>query len=172
MPAIENERSSSEELVITRTFDAPRALVWKVWTEREHLMHWWGPKGLTMVSAKVDLRPGGIFHYGMKAANGDEMWGKFVYREISEPDRLVFVVSFSDPDTNTVRAPFSETWPLEVQSTLTLVEEGGKTTVTMRAIPVNANEEEWRSFAAMHVSMRGGWGGTLDQLEAYLGSQR
>src|SRR5512143_3627345 len=52
------------ELVITRVLDAPRDLVWKAWTEPERLMHWWGPKGFVMQTVKLDLRPGGVFHYG------------------------------------------------------------------------------------------------------------
>jgi uncharacterized protein YndB with AHSA1/START domain len=54
--------SACREFVITRTFDAPRDLVWRAFTEAEHLKHWWGPKGFKMLSCKLDLRPGGIFH--------------------------------------------------------------------------------------------------------------
>jgi len=62
--------ASDEPFVLTRTFDAPRALVWKVWTEPEHLSQWWGPKGLTMLYCKVNLRPGGLCHYGMRTPDG------------------------------------------------------------------------------------------------------
>ena len=62
---------------------------------------------------------------GLRSPDGNEMWGKFVYREIAAPERLVFVSSFSDADGNTVRAPFSETWPLEILNTLSLVEHEG-----------------------------------------------
>jgi uncharacterized protein YndB with AHSA1/START domain len=77
------------ELVITRTFDAPRELVFKAWTDPEHLQHWWGPKGFTFDVAKLDFRPGGIFHYSMRSPDGHVMWGKFVYREIVEPEKIV-----------------------------------------------------------------------------------
>ncbi|HKQ78766.1 MAG TPA: SRPBCC domain-containing protein [Blastocatellia bacterium] len=161
------ERSEGE-FVISRVFDAPRDLVFKAWTEKERLTHWWGPKGFTMRSCKLDLRPGGVFHYGMRAPNGAEMWGKWVFREVLAPERLVFVSSFSDEEGNTVRAPFSFDWPLAVLSTVTFTEHEGKTTITMRALPLNAMETERQSFESMFESMKNGWTGTMDQLTDYL----
>jgi uncharacterized protein YndB with AHSA1/START domain len=158
-------------LVITRVFDAPRSLLWKAFTEPERLARWWGPKGFTMVRSTVDLRPGGLFHYGMRSPNGQEMWGKFVYREIAAPERLVFVVSFSDEKGGTTRSPFSATWPLEVLNTLTFAESGGKTTLTLKGAPVNASDAERATFAAGHKSMQQGFAGTFDQLDAYLATE-
>jgi uncharacterized protein YndB with AHSA1/START domain len=160
--------SKQIELVITRTFDAPRELVFKAWTESEHLKHWWGPKGFTFGVSKLDLRPGGVFHYSMRSPDGHEMWGKFVYREIVAPEKIVFVNSFSDEEGNTVRAPFSPTWPLEVLNTLTLSENEGKTTLTLRGGPINATEEERKTYEAGFESMKQGFGGTFDQLADYL----
>src|SRR5262245_13604342 len=133
---------SEREFVVSRVFDAPRGLVFKAWTEEERLAQWWGPKGFTMCSCKLDLRPGGVFHYGMRAPNGAEMWGKWVFREVLAPERLVFVSSFSDQEGNTVRAPFSSDWPLGVLSTVTFIEHQGKTTITMRAVSLDATETE------------------------------
>lgn len=158
--------------VIERVFDAPRDLVWKVYTDAEHLKHWWGPKGLTMLSCKLDLRPGGMFHYGMRTPNGHEMWGKFVYRQIDPPKKVVFVVSFSDAQGGITRHPMSATWPREVLNTTTLTEEDGKTRMTMHGIPINATAEERRTFKEGHGSMQQGFKGTLDQLDAYLASVR
>src|SRR5262249_12034381 len=138
---------STGEFVITRTFDAPREMVWKAWTEQERLAKWWGPKGCTFLSGTLDLRPGGVFHYGMRSPDRKERWGKFVYREIVPQERLVFVVSFSDKNGGTLRHPLSATWPLEVLNTLTLTEQDGQTTLTMRGVPVNATEEERKTFA-------------------------
>jgi uncharacterized protein YndB with AHSA1/START domain len=76
-------------------------------------MQWFGPKGFKMPGAKIDFRPGGTFHYCMEAPNGEEMWGKFVYREIVAPERIVFVSSFSDEDGEVTRHPLSPDWPLE-----------------------------------------------------------
>ena len=60
------------------------------------MKHWWGPKGFTVLSSKMDLRVGGSYHYGMKAPNGAAMWGLFKYREIVPQEKLVFINSFSD----------------------------------------------------------------------------
>lgn len=87
----------SREFVIERVFGAPRALVWQAWTEPERLKHWWGPKGFAVTRCTVDLRPGGLMHYCLRSPEGAEMWGRFVYREVKAPERLVFVVAFSDP---------------------------------------------------------------------------
>lgn len=156
------------EMVITRSFEAPRELVFKVWTEAEHLAQWWGPKGMSLRVSTLDLRPGGIFHYSMQSPEGHIMWGKFVYREIVAPEKIVFTNSFSDEEGNTIRAPFSESWPLEVLNTLTLTENEGKTTLTLRGGPLHATEEERKAYQAMFESMKQGFGGTFDQLEEYL----
>ena len=158
------------EFSISRVFDAPRDLVWKAVTESDRLTHWWGPKGFTMLMCKVDLRPGGIFHYCMRAPNGQEMWGKWVYREIVAPERLVTVVSFTDEAGNPLRHPMSATWPLEVLNTMTLSEHDGKTTMTISGYPINATEEEYKTYDAGRGSMKQGFTGTLDQLDAYLAS--
>jgi uncharacterized protein YndB with AHSA1/START domain len=160
--------ADERELVITRTFDAPRELVFKMFTESEHLKNWWGPKGFTMNVARLELRSGGVFHYSQKSPEGQEMWGKFVYREIVEPEKLVFTNSFSDEEGNTVRAPFNPTWPLEILNILTFAEHEGKTTITLRGGPLFATEKELKTFEAAHDMIRKGFAGTFDQLAEYL----
>ena len=161
-------RAAEGEFVITRVFDAPRERVWKAWTQSERLARWWGPKGFAMEIAKLDLRPGGIFHYRMRSPDGRDMWGKFVYREIAAPERIVFVNCFSDERAGVTRHPMSPTWPLQVLSTVTFAERDGKTTLTLRGVPINASQEERQTFAAGFASMRQGFAGTLDQLDQYL----
>ncbi len=156
------------ERVITRVFDVPRDLVWKAFSESERLLHWWGPKGFTMRVGTFDFRPGGVFHYRQQSPEGVEMWGRFVYREIVAPERIVFITSFSDAEGNLVRAPFSPTWPLEILNTLTLSEHEGKTTLTLRGRPLNATEAERTTFDDARDSVRQGLTGTLDQLADYL----
>jgi len=163
---------TAEEFVISRVFDAPRELVWKVCTEPDHLMRWWGPKGFTMNVAKLDFRPGGTFHYGMRSPGGQAMWGKFVYREIIVPERIVFINSFSDEQEGLTRHPFSATWPLEVLNTQTFTEQDGKTTIALRGGPLDATEEECKTFDEGRESMRAGFGGTWDQLAEYLDTIR
>jgi uncharacterized protein YndB with AHSA1/START domain len=160
--------SSTSEFSISRTFKASRDAVWKAYSDLNALAKWWGPQGFEWIDGTLDFKPGGVFHYGMRAPNGGEMWGKFVYREIVRPERLAFLTSFSDRAGNTVRAPFAEDWPLEVLNVLTFTELHGATTVAMRGVPHNATEAEKRRFEAMKPSMNMGFKGTLDQLEQYL----
>jgi uncharacterized protein YndB with AHSA1/START domain len=162
---------SNAEFVITRTFDAPRVLVWQAWTDANHLAKWWGPAVFENEVVSFDFRPGGVFHYKMTTPNG-EMWGRFVYREINEPEKLVYVSSFSDEAGEITRAPFADNFPLEVLSTLELEENNGQTTLTLRGIPINASADEMEFFASMHSSMQGGWNGTMDQLAAHLARQK
>src|SRR4051794_22770263 len=89
------EKPADRAFLITRVFDAPRPLVWKAWTEQDRLMQWFGPKGCTMPAARLDFRPGGVFHFCLHSPDGREMWGKFAYREIVAPERIVWVHSFS-----------------------------------------------------------------------------
>jgi uncharacterized protein YndB with AHSA1/START domain len=158
----------AKELVISRTFDAPRPLVWKAWTESERLAQWWGPPGCKLRVEKLDFRPGGLFIYAMEFQPGQSMWGRFVYREITPPERLVFVNSFSDANGGITRAPFSATWPLEVLNILTLTEENKKTRLELRGGPINVTAEEQKTFDDMNSSLQQGFTGTFDQLEAYL----
>ena len=161
--------TKSADFVISRVFDAPRELVWKCFTDPERMKEWWGPKGVSVVQSKMDLRVGGTYHYGMKNPDGSVMWGRQVYREITPPARLVFINSFSDETAGLSRHPMAPTWPLEMLSTFTLEEQpGGKTKLTIRWSPHNATEEERKTFDAGHDSMNKGWGGTLEMLEAYL----
>jgi len=119
---------------------------------------------------KIDLRPGGTMHYCLRAPDGGEMWGKFAYREIVKPERLVFVNSFSDPQGGVTRHPLHASWPLEMVSTVTFEEQaGGKTKVTVRWVPADGSTElERKTFDEGRDSMKQGWGGTFEQFAAYL----
>jgi len=97
------------------------------------------------------------------------MWAKFVYREVKAPQRLVWEHAFSDEAGGLTRHPLSPTWPLKLLTTVTFEDLGsGKTKVTLRWSPLDATAEEQNTFDAAHDSMRGGWGGSFEQLEAYL----
>ena len=84
---------------------------------------------------KLDFRPGGVFHYSMRTPNGQELWGKFVYREVTVPERIVFVNSFADDRGHVVRNPWSASSPLEVHNTVTFLEHAGKATSLSAARP-------------------------------------
>jgi uncharacterized protein YndB with AHSA1/START domain len=160
--------SPGREFVISREFAAPREAVFRAWTDPERLKKWWGPKGFSVLACTVDLRPGGVFHYSIRSPEGQVIWGKWVFREVDPPVRLVFVSAFSDEQGGTTRHPFVPEWPETTLSTLTLTESAGGTTVTLRGGPVNATEAERRTFESWLDGMSNGWSGTLDQLAAHL----
>ena len=159
----------TEEFVISRVFDAPRDLLWRCFTDAEHMKQWWGPKGFKVLVSKMDLRVGGTYHYGMQAPDGSPMWGRMVYREIVPQQRLVFINSFSDEAGGVSRHPGHMSWPLEMMSVFTFEDmPGGKTKFTVRWAPHNATADEVKTFDEGRDSMTMGWSGTLEQLEAYL----
>lgn len=162
---------NAAEFIIARTFDASRDRVWRAFTQAVALAQWWGPKGSTIKVLKLDLRPGGMFHYSMEYQPGHPIYGRFVYREIVAPERLVYVSSFSDANGGIARAPFpqiKDTWPLEVLNITTFTEERGRTTISLRGHPLDASKDEIKTYTGMFESMQQGFGGTFDQLEAFL----
>jgi uncharacterized protein YndB with AHSA1/START domain len=161
--------ATGREFSITRMFDAPRELVWQCFTDPAHMKEWWGPKGSTIVASTMDLRIGGTYHGAMRDPEGRVMWAKFVYREIVAPERLVWEHSFSDEAGGLTRHPLSPSWPLKLLTVVTFEETlEGKTKLTLRWSPLNADAEERKTFDVAHDSMRGGWAGSFDQLAAYL----
>ncbi len=164
-----DQPSSSPPFIISREFEAPRDVLWKAWTDPEEMKQWLGPKGVTSSPGAQDLRPGGLYHYCMRTPDGHEMWGKYLYREVTEPEKLVFIHSFSDANCGTTRHPMSATWPLEWLSTITFTERDHKTTVTIRwETLLSTPDEERQTFDAAHDGMTQGWTGSLDQLTAYI----
>jgi uncharacterized protein YndB with AHSA1/START domain len=161
--------AKTAEFVISRVFDAPRELVWRCFTDVEHMKQWWGPKGSIVTNGTMDVRPGGLFHYCLQMPDGTPVWGKMRYLEITPRDRIVFINSFSDEAGGTTRHPMAPSWPLEMHSVFTFEDQpGGKTKFTVRWSPHNATEDEHKAFDDGRDSMRQGWGGTLDKLVAYL----
>jgi uncharacterized protein YndB with AHSA1/START domain len=160
--------SADSELIVTRVLDAPRELVWKALTEPKRLEQWWGPRGFTSRVHQLELRPGGTFLYSQRTPDGREMWGKWVYREIIAPERLVVVSSFTDERGNLARHPFSPNWPLEMLTESTFTEHQGRTTITIRMTPINATESERKTFADGRNFMEEGFAGSFEKLDNYL----
>jgi uncharacterized protein YndB with AHSA1/START domain len=160
--------AAGSAFVISRTFETPRELVWTAFTEAERMRQWFSPKGFSVKSARMEFRPGGIYHYCLVSPAGQDMWGKAAYWEIAAPERLIWVNSFSDEKGGVSRHPMAPTWPLEMLTTITMAEQGGKTTITVRWEPLNPTDDEQRTFDGGHDSMRQGWTGTLDQLDEFL----
>ena len=93
---------ADKSLIITRDIDAPRALVWRAWTEPEHFMRWWGPHDFTSPVCKIDLRVGGRYLAAMRDPSGRDFYSAGEYREIVPPERLVYTDAFADADGNIV----------------------------------------------------------------------
>ena len=142
---------ADRELVITRTFDAPRGLVFKVWAQPEHLVRWWGPRDFTTPSLKMDVRPGGTYRTCIRSPEGKEHWMQGVYREVVEPERLAMTFAWEDERGQ----PGHETLV-----TVTFADEGGKTRLTFRQAVFES--------VADRDSHRKGWSSFLDRLERYL----
>jgi uncharacterized protein YndB with AHSA1/START domain len=161
---------SNEEFVTTRVFDAPRELVFDVWTRLEHLDRWFAPKGFDILGGTLELKVGGTYHYGLRAPDGMELWGKWTFLEIKRPERLQVIVSFSDKDGGVTTHPGNPDWPRQTLSTTTFEQQGERTLLTLRWAPYQATEVERRTFVEGKASMEQGWGGTMELLENYLAS--
>ncbi|MCW3122231.1 MAG: polyketide cyclase [Flavipsychrobacter sp.] len=165
---MEQANTEKREHTIVREFNAPRELVFKAWSEAERLRQWRAPGGFEIEVLKLDFRPGGIFHYSIRG-NGQEMWGLFAYKQIVVPERIEFVLSFSDKDGNVVAAPVLDgKWPAEMLNVVTFTEHDGKTTVTIKGGPLNATEEQLKVYADNLSGMEDGYGGSFGKLDAYL----
>ena len=144
-------RSPALELVISRVFEAPRSLVFKAWTQPEHLARWWGPKGFTLVAWEMDVRPGGAWFRRMRSPEGAEYIKRGVYREIVAPERLVFTYVNEEADGSL--GP-------ETVVTVTFEDFGERTRLTLHhsgfdSIPSRDGHE-------------GGWTSALERFGEYL----
>jgi uncharacterized protein YndB with AHSA1/START domain len=148
------EASAERELTITRVLDAPRSLVFKVWTEPEHLARWWGPHDFTTPSLKADIRPGGTYRICIRSPKGGNHWMTGVYREIAAPERIVFTFAWENDEGK----PGHETLV-----TVTFAEERGKTKLTF-------HQAVFESVSSRD-SHQEGWSECLDRLAAYLAKQ-
>ena len=156
MTATAAKPTATKELTITRIYDAPRALVFKMWTDPKHMAQWWGPKGFTNPICELDARPGGKIHIDMRAPDGTIYPMTGTFREVKEPERLVFMAYAEDHDGNV---------HLESLTTVTFEEQGGKTKLTMHASAVGLAPIAVQMLAGMDA----GWNGSLDKLAELVG---
>ncbi len=96
--------NEQERMTITRVFDAPRELVWKAWTDPKYVMQWWGPRGFTCPTCKIDFRVGGKFLISMKSPDGQEFYNGGEYHEIVPHEKIVSSMYFADANGNKVEA--------------------------------------------------------------------
>jgi uncharacterized protein YndB with AHSA1/START domain len=131
--AVATEPSTADrELVATRVFDAPRELVFKLWTDPEHLGKWWGPRGFTTTTASMDFRPGGAWRYCMHGPDGTDYENRVTYTEIVEPERITFRHGGAD-----------DIEPVGHETIATFEEVGGKTKITMRLVFPTAEQRDY-----------------------------
>ena len=149
---------TGHELVITRTFDAPRALVWKAWTDPAHVMKWWGPNGFSNSSCESELLVGGRFHLNMCAPDGNSYPCNGIYREIREPERIVYD---SEADES---HPCGAGLPPRSLVTITFVEHDNKTTLTLHT----RFETVVRKDAANQAGYSISWGQALERLDGFI----
>jgi uncharacterized protein YndB with AHSA1/START domain len=143
---------SDREIVVTRVVAAPRRLVFEAYTNPEHVPNWMtGPEGWSMPVCEIDLRPGGVWHFVWRRADGTEMAMRGVYREIVPHERLVSTEAWGGD------------WP-ETLNTLLLSEEGGKTTISQRVLYPSKEARD----AALKTGMLDGMTTTFERLDEYL----
>ena len=147
-------QDDSADMVIERVFEAPRELVWKMWTDPEHVAKWWGPRGMNTRVDELDLRVGGNWRYALLMPDGSEMPQRGTFREIVAPERLVMSAAFDHGGES----------PHEMVITYEFEDLGDKTKMTMTITLASA--EERREHEAMGVAE--GWNSNFDSLVDYL----
>lgn len=145
---------SDREVVLTRVFDAPRALVFEALSKPEHVAQWWGPRRCTMSTCEMDFRPGGTWRLVLRDAEGNEFPFTGVYREITPPERVVQTFIFDVP-------PFNEHESVE---TMTLAEQDGRTILTTRSLYGSKEARDGH----IQSGMESGAAETYDRLEEYV----
>jgi uncharacterized protein YndB with AHSA1/START domain len=144
-------KTAERKLVITRILDAPRELVWKAWTAREHVLKWLGPRQFTALDFELDPRPGGAWHSRMRGPDGAEYSNGGTVREAEEPKRLVFTFAWDEEDGTPGR---------EMEITITFDERDGKTEMTFQQAEFESVEDR--------DGHRVGWSESFDKLAEYL----
>ncbi len=159
-----------EDLIVTRIIDAPLELVWKAWTEPEHVKHWWGPKYYTSPSCRIDLRVGGKYVFAMQAPadqGGQVSYTGGTYQRIVPMELLEFTQALSDADGNPIDPAsigMPADFPGELYTTVTFKPKGEMTEVTL-------TQTGWTP-SQMFVYALAGTQQQTDKLAAYISRKR
>lgn len=149
-------------IVVTRTLPAPRQEVWAAWTDPQRFAAWWGPNGFTTTVRRLDVRPGGTYHYCMHGPDGTDYWGTGAYLQVDPPRRLLMTDDFSDAEGNVVPASHYGL-PDRIGTShveVTFEEAGeGRTRLTLRHTGLSGED---------HDGAMQGWTEMVDKLEAVL----
>jgi uncharacterized protein YndB with AHSA1/START domain len=147
---------------ITRTFNAPVEMVWKLWSTEEGIKKWWGPNNFTCPDAHIDFRVGGKFHLSMLSPDGQKFWSGGEYKEIDEHKKIVSSDYFTDENGNYVPASHYKMpgeWPDEMKVTITFTVVGDKTELELIH---EGHPDEMADNATQ------GWSESLDKMAAAL----
>ena len=144
------------EFIIDREFDAPRAMVWKAWTDPELLSEWYGPRVDTIIH-KFDLKPGGVWLNEMKMGDTSDL-SKMIFQEVVPEEKLVWHHSSSDADWNIISNPMMPDWPRVLLTTVTFENAGSGTKVRLVWTPLDATDAEIACFAGAMEGFGSGWG--------------
>lgn len=149
---------SERAIVITRTFRAPRELVFRAWTDPKHIAQWWGPNGFGSEACDLDLRVGGIFRVHLRGPDGVLYPCKGVFREIVAPERIVYDGLANDSDA------CGAGLPPNARVTVTFEEDDGETTLTIHTLLNSAADRAAATASGYNI----GWAQSLERLGAYL----
>ena len=136
---------SERELVISRTFAAPRAVVFEATTKPEHVRKWWGPRAMEMVDCQIDFRVGGSYRYAVRTPDGMEVAFSGVYKEIDAPARIVHTEGYEAMTGH------------DYLSTVTYDETDGRTTLTVHLLYQSAEARDGHIASGMESGMRETW---------------
>ena len=158
-----NVETKERELLITRIFNAPPALIIDMWSDCKHLKHWWGPKEWPMDECTLDFRVNGKWQYCLRGPNeGDEAWGLAIYKEIDKPNKIVYQDSFCDKDGN-----INKQMPV-TNVTLNFIEYEGKTKLVSNVIYDSPDSLK----TVLDMGMIQGMTSSMERLDEYLVSIR
>lgn len=146
------------EIVVRRTLDAPRELVFAVWTDPKHLPHWYGPNGFTITIHEMDPRPGGVWRLTMHGPDGRDYYNNIVFSEVVPPERLVYR-----------HVPAEGTEPVTHETIVTFEARGNQTDLTLRLI---FDSNEMRDLAITAYGAVEGGKQTTRRLADYLATLR
>lgn len=166
---LEHQQSGKDPFVINRSFEAPIAQVFELWTKAEHVSKWLPPPGFKMEYFDSEIKAGSTTFY--KMSNGEMThFGKMEYREIIPVSHLAYVQTFTDEKGNLSKPPFEANWPDRMLSTVNFVEEGpNETRVTLRWETVGQTSEvEQKIFNEARGGMTMGWSASFDKLDELL----
>jgi uncharacterized protein YndB with AHSA1/START domain len=115
---------AKRELRIARLLPAPRELVWKVWTDPNHVGNWWGPDGFTTTTYELDVRPGGVWRYDMHGPDGRDYPNRIQFLEVVAPERLIYIHGGDEKLLE----------PVHFRTTVLFADRGGSTHLSMRSL--------------------------------------